>query len=72
MSQKQNPYRVGERPIPQFKQEAKAWDEGFEKAKRDDFDAIVAMHNALLGAKKAITDVIKWYTAVIEDSYSAS
>ena len=65
MKEAQNPYKVNEEPIIQYKLEAKAWDEGWDARKWQDYDTIIAMHKAILDAKKTLRDIDIWYVKVI-------
>ena len=67
MNNKHNPYVNPDtgQPILQFNLEAKAWDEGWEARKWQDFDLIIAMNKSRLDCIKMLKDAGTWYDKVI-------
>lgn len=67
MGSRQCPYEVDGVPILQYKLEARAWWEGWNARKWWDFDTIIAMHKAILDARKTLKDIDIWYAKVIAE-----
>lgn len=60
-----NPYKVDGEIIPQFKQEARTWDEGYAVCKKDMIDKLTEMDNALKDARKALKNIHDWKVRII-------
>ena len=43
------------------------WEEGYEARKWEDYDTIIAMHKAILDAKKVLEGINIWYARVIAE-----